>query len=1367
MTTLDLGGVAGRVILDDSQFQRVYAKVVGQMRSFGGEAAKAAGGVNDLDAAMTRAGKAGSTAAEGSTRAARAATMQAKAAASAAKASTASAGAQDRVSAAMAKVAGQDVRVQQATLRLIAAQERLTGLEADENATTKQLASAKAGLIGAQRSLTRAQQLAAGTARGLIETEDAQTAAIERLETAMAGLTGASDKQRAAALRQEAAQEKAAVAAGRGSAQYAKLASAEAAAASASATVAATSKSTTRELAATAKSLGLMFGAFELVHQAIDIGKDASEFQANMRMIATMAGAPLSEVKKLNSALLDMAGQVGVGPTELAKAMYHVEQNSHGLLSVAKMLDIVRKGAEGARIGLADVEDTTNMLTIASASGIKGVQNMSKAMGTMLAIAGTGDMRLKDLNEAMSTGVLSIAKQYGASLNDVAAVLATLGDNGIRGVNAAQGLRQTLMGMASPAARGADSLAKVGLQMDTLSKDMTKHGLVHAMNLLKDKMDAAGVTGGKVGAFITDVFGRRAGKSIAVLFGEIDRVNAKAKEGAKGAESFAERWEQTQHTASQAFHRLGASFEAEAIRIAQKSLPTVSKVADVVAVAIPKAVGLAKSALAPFATAWHGVSAAARAAAPYLKDVINFLKPAAPYIEGVAGAVLSMWAAFKGYRAARAVVLGLSGVMRRMSASVTGSLRSVGMQYGLVADKSAAALAVQKADALQSQAIADRKAAAIQTAAAEEAEAQAMVARAFQTASEEEIASMEATALAARSTAVKMEASAAASAASAETAAGEIAIAGRTARLGFASALGPLGLAAIGVMTLVTMFHKSKTASHEAADAAKAYTDALKGGGGTAGGDVFGAIVKQLSDNHVPEKIGDLNKALGSTKLSGATFAKAIQSGGKPLSNLRDHLHAVIDAQQAMIVKQEQLSHSGGSRAYLFDAKKYNAAKTALKSAKSLLADLDAQYGALTKAQRKEIANLKSFGQASVAIQNVAQTTHLASKTAQDYAGMLGFVADKNGVVVGSAKKVEAAVQTVSDAYDNATQSGDEFLSALKSFSGSAGTAADRAALIGATLKAANGDALGYASTMNGAASANAGLVTSLAQAAKQTGKNGISVHTLMGRIVKLKKGTIDYTKAAAAPLISGLQSMQDAAMQAAQAQYQHSKATLGGKKAADEAYKTYVANTRGALIDEAKKLGITKGQAKKLADQYFGMPKKVKTLIEQEGANPIVTVLNKIGTQLSYLTGHKWNVGVHAHVSGLEQINRARKTVKYLSNFSNAQIYAAFPHAAGAVVNARTAVRKHAAGAVVNRPTWITPVDIAGEAGREAIVPLDRPLAQIDKSVRGLAAVAQGKAGAFSDNRPAVVQNFYPQASMDANAVGAASMRWYQAGVR
>jgi hypothetical protein len=50
--------------------------------------------------------------------------------------------------------------------------------------------------------------------------------------------------------------------------------------------------------------------------------------------------------------------------------------------------------------------------------------------------------------------------------------------------------------------------------------------------------------------------------------------------------------------------------------------------------------------------------------------------------------------------------------------------------------------------------------------------------------------------------------------------------------------------------------------------------------------------------------------------------------------------------------------------------------------------------------------------------------------------------------------------------------------------------------------------------------------------------------------------------------------------------------------------------------------------------------------------------------------------------------------------------------------------IRYLARGGLVEHPTMA----MVGEAGREAVVPLDRPLSQVDESVRWLAAIAQGK---------------------------------------
>jgi len=235
----------------------------------------------------------------------------------------------------------------------------------------------------------------------------------------------------------------------------------------------------------------------------------------------------------------------------------------------------------------------------------------------------------------------------------------------------------------------------------------------------------------------------------------------------------------------------------------------------------------------------------------------------------------------------------------------------------------------------------------------------------------------------------------------------------------------------------------------------------------------------------------------------------------------------------------------------------------------------------------------------------------LTEAQATKYAEMVGISKEAvdNGAL--SNKALADSIQIVQKAYNTATVTQDAFLDALGKFSTSAGTAADRAALIGATLVAGNGDALTFAASMN------AGAV-----AADNLGK---TVGHLSKGIVNLKTGEIDYNNAAAAPLIAGLQQMQTSAMGAAEGMFQHEVKTKGAKQAADDAYGAFHHLTYDALVGQAHQLGLTTDQAKKLADQYFGMPDDVKTKIEQEGGQTVEQTLLSIRDYLHQLVDPTW----------------------------------------------------------------------------------------------------------------------------------------------
>jgi TP901 family phage tail tape measure protein len=267
--------------------------------------------------------------------------------------------------------------------------------------------------------------------------------------------------------------------------------------------------------------------------------RSAIKFQSEMLLVQTQAGASAAEVKTMSGEILKLAGPVATAPEALANSLYHVE--SIGLRG-AKALDVVRIAAEGAKVGHADLEQTTNALTASVASGITGVQNMTQAMGALNTIVGSGDMKMQDLNEALGTGLLSVVKGYGLSLTDVGAALATFGDNNIRGADAATMLRMAVQAMAVPAAKGKAELTALGLSTTTLARDMQTGGLNKAVLDLKDHLDKAGVSSNQVGQILTEVFGKKAGPGIAVLIGQVARLETKYADLHKGAGSFSSDW---------------------------------------------------------------------------------------------------------------------------------------------------------------------------------------------------------------------------------------------------------------------------------------------------------------------------------------------------------------------------------------------------------------------------------------------------------------------------------------------------------------------------------------------------------------------------------------------------------------------------------------------------------------------------------------------------------------------------------------------------------------------------------------------------------------------------------------------------------
>lgn len=302
--------------------------------------------------------------------------------------------------------------------------------------------------------------------------------------------------------------------------------------------------------------------------------KSAADFQKQMLLIQTQSGDTTDNLGTMSKAILALAGPTAQAPEALATSLRHMTDVG---LRGSQAIDAVKVAAEGAAVGHADLEATTNSLTSTIASNmVPATETYSQVMGKLNAIVGAGDMSMTNLNDALSNGLLPTMHLYGVSLTQVGAALATFGDVNLRGQVAATDLRMAVQSFFKLTMDGPAILAKYHLSQQQLIDDLHQGGLTQALTDLHDKLVAGGVATNQWGEIITQVFGKKAGVGLATLLDEFERYNTKLKQVSAGANDFGTAWDKTTKTASFRFGQLKDGVEALGVKMGTALLPPIS-----------------------------------------------------------------------------------------------------------------------------------------------------------------------------------------------------------------------------------------------------------------------------------------------------------------------------------------------------------------------------------------------------------------------------------------------------------------------------------------------------------------------------------------------------------------------------------------------------------------------------------------------------------------------------------------------------------------------------------------------------------------------------------------------------------------------
>lgn len=444
----------------------------------------------------------------------------------------------------------------------------------------------------------------------------------------------------------------------------------------------------------------------------------ASKFNSEMSLIQTQAHASAKEITNLRSTVLSLAGKTAQSPEALATALYHIESNGLRGVQAENALTIAAKGAS---IGHANLVDVTNALGAVIASKlVPGTHNYAAAMGILNATVGAGDMHMQDLAEAMGGGNLAAVSNFGVKIQDVGAALAVFGDNNLRGAAAGTQLRMAVQNLSAPIKSGVPVLNALGLSAGKLGADIRKGGLDSAIIDLHNHLNAAGITGSKVGAVLTQAFGRRAGTGIITLETQFDRFQNKYQEVSKGAGKFGADWKATTDQTQFQFKALISRTEAWGISVGEKLIPklealgvdlekagvwltkhkiVLAAVAGVVgAIVIPAIIAFGITAVttafgillawAPFVIFFGGIGALIYEVATHWSDIkqwaadaFNFVRdhvvrPFVDFFLGIAGTILNIAAKAFGW------IPGIGGKIKDAASAFAGFRTSVNAALG-------------------------------------------------------------------------------------------------------------------------------------------------------------------------------------------------------------------------------------------------------------------------------------------------------------------------------------------------------------------------------------------------------------------------------------------------------------------------------------------------------------------------------------------------------------------------------------------------------------------------------------------------------------------------------------------------------------
>lgn len=244
--------------------------------------------------------------------------------------------------------------------------------------------------------------------------------------------------------------------------------------------------------------------------------KMAGDFDAAFTNMQTLAGVSADELEGLKESVLNLAGETGKAPQELAEALYFVR--SSGLDGAAAM-DALEMAAKGSAAGLGSTIQVADALTSAMNAYAASGLSAAEATDVLVKTAQEGKVEPAELAGQMGR-LVPVAADLGITFNDVGAAISTISLVGNDASTASTQLANVMSKLQRPSIQAREALAAVGISVDDIRSMIAEQGLLGTLETLKASLGDNGFT-----MFLEDQ--QAVAGATALLGGQIDDTRAR------------------------------------------------------------------------------------------------------------------------------------------------------------------------------------------------------------------------------------------------------------------------------------------------------------------------------------------------------------------------------------------------------------------------------------------------------------------------------------------------------------------------------------------------------------------------------------------------------------------------------------------------------------------------------------------------------------------------------------------------------------------------------------------------------------------------------------------------------------------------